>query len=145
MGILTKIMTAYVSLKLVQRYRIDSTKMQIVTSVRAAAVCGTKAFIERGDTLFLNDLMYGLLLLSGNDAAMALAEHFGRILLEKSLIPLVPDKTQKMPSPVKRFVKEMNLFAKELGLMERFYANPHGLPSLTSSQPKIWQSWPLLH
>lgn len=48
----------------------------------AADVIGTSAFLVQGDSLTLNELLYGLMLPSGNDAAHQLASYFGTILLK---------------------------------------------------------------
>jgi len=71
--------------------------------------------LEPGQTLAMRDLLYGLLLPSGNDAAIQIAEHVG--------------------GSVKRFVQMMNAKAAELGLEDTHFANPHGLddPALYSS------------
>jgi D-alanyl-D-alanine carboxypeptidase len=63
--------------------------------------------LEPGQTLTMQDLLYGLLLPSGNDAAIQIAEHVG--------------------GSVKRFVQMMNAKADELELKNTHFANPHGL------------------
>ena len=67
-------------------------------------------------------LLYGLLLPSGNDASVALAEHFGD--------RLVIDQEEQGDSPadaLPRFVAAMNRTAGELGMTNTKYRNPHGL------------------
>ena len=54
----------------------------IKVSENAGNITGTSAELGVGDVLSVNDLLYGLMLPSGNDAAVALAEHFGEILLQ---------------------------------------------------------------
>ena len=51
-------------------------------SKTAATVGGTSAKLRSGDVLSVWDLLHGLMLPSGNDAAMTLAEHFGQYLFE---------------------------------------------------------------
>src|SRR3990172_91439 len=63
--------------------------------------------LRPGEELTLEDLLYGLLLPSGNDAALAVAGHLG--------------------GSVARFVDLMNQRAAELGLVNTHFANPHGL------------------
>jgi len=46
-------------------------------------VTGTKANLKSGDTLTLEQLYYGMMLPSGNDAALVIADYFGRILAQK--------------------------------------------------------------
>jgi len=52
----------------------------ITVSGIASRLIGTSAKLQEGDKLTLNDLLYGMMLPSGNDAAWALAEFFGAIL-----------------------------------------------------------------
>jgi D-alanyl-D-alanine carboxypeptidase len=53
----------------------------IVIDEETTQVTGTTANLKLGDTLSVDQLIYGLMLPSGNDAAFVLAQHFGRILL----------------------------------------------------------------
>ena len=68
-----------------------------------SSVCGLKA----GDVVQLKDLLYGMMLKSGNDAAIAIAEHIG--------------------GSVDQFVEMMNQEALELGATNTHFANPSGL------------------
>ncbi len=97
----TKVMTALLTL---ENLPLD----QVVTIDRqAASTGGTSAKLVEGEQLTVKDLLYGLLLVSGNDAAVALA---------------------KTVSPnVETFSSMMNEKAKELGAMNTHFANPHGL------------------
>ncbi len=63
--------------------------------------------IKKGETYTLRDLLYGLLLMSGNDAAIAIADTIG--------------------GNVPNFVAKMNQRAHQLGLYDTHYVNPHGL------------------
>jgi len=49
----------------------------------ATQVVGTQAYIKEGDELSYMDLLHGLMLPSGNDAALLIAEYFGNILKER--------------------------------------------------------------
>jgi D-alanyl-D-alanine carboxypeptidase len=69
-------MTCYVVIKLLERLKIKDSEL-IEVSREAAGVIGTTAELLEGDTLTIKQLMYGLMLPSGNDAAHALAEYFG--------------------------------------------------------------------
>jgi D-alanyl-D-alanine carboxypeptidase len=73
---------------------------------------GTSARLQTGDSLTINDLLYGLLLPSGNDAAMALAIYCSGVLNGFGTKP---------------FVEEMNLHARRLGMQNTTFNNPHGL------------------
>ena len=53
----------------------------IVIDEETTQVTGTTANLKLGDTLSVDQLIHGLMLPSGNDAAFALAQHFGRILI----------------------------------------------------------------
>ena len=69
---------------------------------------GTNMGIRAGDKLPLIDLLYGIMLASGNDASNAVAYH-----LSGGDIP--------------KFVDEMNAFLREKGLKQTHFSNPHGL------------------
>lgn len=74
---ITKMMTFYTVLRLCERYHIDPNYTTITISRNAAKIHGTSADLQEGDILSLSQLFYGMMLPSGNDAAFALAEHFG--------------------------------------------------------------------
>jgi D-alanyl-D-alanine carboxypeptidase len=113
----TKIMTALLTLRTAAKDPKGLVE-PVTFSKRADDTPGSTSGIKAGETLPVGELMYGLLLPSGNDAATALAEHYGRKLgLESDIDPLP------------RFVAEMNRTASELGLAETHFVNPHGLPS----------------
>ena len=78
---ITKIITAMCVFDLCKKYRRGLTTEQITVSRLAASTIGTSANLKAGDELTVLDLLYGMMLPSGNDAACALAEHFGAILL----------------------------------------------------------------
>lgn len=80
---LTKIMTAYCVLILTEKWNIED-KTLIRVSEDAAGVIGTSAELLAGDTISIRQLLYGLLLPSGNDAAHQLAEYFGTRLKKEA-------------------------------------------------------------
>lgn len=97
----TKIMTAIVVLE-------NSDLSDIVeVSKKAANTGGSRLKINTGDKISVRDLLYGLMLRSGNDAAVALAEYVGGSL--------------------EGFAILMNNKAKELGLKDTNFVTPHGL------------------
>ena len=101
---LTKLMTALVVLK--RGELTDSVTVSHNAShipVAGAKVCGFK----EGDVITLEDLLNCLLIYSGNDAAVAIAEH--------------------MSKSEEEFVKLMNLEAKKIGATHTNFANSHGL------------------
>lgn len=119
----TKIMTACLVLRLAEQQPavLDET---IVFSGRADQTRGSSARIREGESLPVRELLYGLLLPSGNDAAVALAEHFGsRLNVRRD----DPNDEQQPPDPLQQFVSEMNRVAKEFGMTHTSYRNPHGL------------------
>jgi D-alanyl-D-alanine carboxypeptidase (penicillin-binding protein 5/6) len=111
----SKIMTAWIVLRLaaVDANVLDET---ITFSERAAKTPGSSAKLKLGEKVPVRELLYSLLLPSGNDAAVALAEHFG---------PRFGKAADG--DNVERFVGEMNRRAKALGLKEMSYRDPNGL------------------
>ncbi|MFR7985841.1 MAG: D-alanyl-D-alanine carboxypeptidase family protein [Clostridia bacterium] len=102
----TKIMTALLVLETLERY--DSPIDQVVTVPREAeGVEGSSLYLKAGEKIRLEDLLYGLMLQSGNDSAVALA-----ILTTGS---------------TENFVAEMNAKAEELGCGNTHFVNPNGL------------------
>jgi D-alanyl-D-alanine carboxypeptidase (penicillin-binding protein 5/6) len=97
----TKIMTAIVA------FENGILKDTVEVSKRAARVGGSTIGLNTNDKVTLNDLMYGLLICSGNDAAIAIAEHIG--------------------GDVESFCDMMNEKAKEIGALNSNFVSPHGL------------------
>lgn len=93
----------------------------IVFSKRADETPGSTSRVKAGEKVTVRELLYGLMLPSGNDAATAFAEHFG------GRFPKAEGPEGE--EPLRRFVVEMNRVATELNLKETHYANPHGLPA----------------
>ena len=117
----TKIMTAFVVLHLAASE--PGVLDEVVTfSKRADGTIGSTSGVEEGEQLPVRELLYGLLLPSGNDAAVAFAEHFGGRM---KTAPDEPASSDSLP----RFIAEMNRTAAELGLRETHFVNPNGLPA----------------
>jgi D-alanyl-D-alanine carboxypeptidase (penicillin-binding protein 5/6) len=113
----SKIMTAWIVLQLAAAD--EKVLDEVVTfSERAAKTAGSSSKLAAGEKLAVKELLYGLLLPSGNDAAVALAEHFGPRFGQAS-----------EGDGLQRFVGEMNRRAKALGLKEMAYKDPNGLSS----------------
>jgi D-alanyl-D-alanine carboxypeptidase (penicillin-binding protein 5/6) len=112
----TKIMTAWIIL---QRADKDPKLLdeEIRFSERAAATRGSSCRLKAGERLCVRELLYGLLLPSGN-AAVALAEHFG---------PRPRPGEPAGEDGVRLFVAEMNRQAKGLKLAETNFLDPNGL------------------
>lgn len=98
---ITKIMTAIVAIE------NGNLKDMVKTSKNAFGVEGSSIYLKLGEKLSLEDMIYGLMLRSGNDAAVAIAEHIG--------------------GSVEGFVYLMNKKAEELGMTKTVFSNPHGL------------------
>lgn len=97
----TKIMTAIVVLE-------NANLDDIVTiSKKAAGTGGSRLGLKTNDKITVHDLLYGLMLKSGNDAAVALAEHVG--------------------GGIDGFAELMNKKASEMGLVNSHFVTPHGL------------------
>ena len=80
---LTKLMTSLVVMETLssegEARELDGwLQRTVVVSKAAATISGTSALLETGDRLTVQDLLYALLLPSGNDAAVALSEYAGR-------------------------------------------------------------------
>ena len=115
----TKIMTAYVVLKLAAQ-EPALLGQPVVFSELADATRGSTSGIRAGEELPVRELLYGLLLPSGNDAAVALAEHFGNRFAPAA-------RADSPGGPLDRFVAEMNRQAESLGMEHTSFRNPHGL------------------
>ena len=101
----TKIMTALVAIE-------NGSLSDVVTVKKEATLAeGTSMYLREGEQLTLETLLYGLLLTSGNDAALVVADAVG--------------------GSVEAFVAMMNEKAAALGLENTSFANPHGLDADT--------------
>lgn len=120
----TKIMTALVVLRLAEKDAkvLDET---ITASARTDATVGSTADLRTGEQLSVRECLFGLLLPSGNDAATALAEHFGRRFSNEDAAILPENLTDAQSHDL--FVEEMNRTAKAIGLSHTTFKNPHGL------------------
>ena len=99
----TKMMTLITAL---ESGRLD----EIVTvGPNADGAEGSTLWLNAGEKIPLRELLYGMIMVSGNDAAIAIAEHLG--------------------GDVPNFTAQMTRRAKELGTKDTQFVNPHGLPS----------------
>lgn len=97
----TKIVTAIVAIE-----NSSDLDEKFVVSEKAIGIEGTSIYLKSGEKLSLRELLYGLILASGNDCAIAIAEHIAGL---------------------DNFVGLMNKFASNLGLKHTNFKNPHGL------------------
>lgn len=100
----TKIMTCIVVLEK------GGLNQKVEVSKKAAGTGGSRLGLRAGDIITIKDLLYGLMLKSGNDAAVTLAESIG--------------------GSVENFANLMNEKAKELGLINTNFVTPHGLDNI---------------
>ena len=97
----TKIMTAAVA---IEKGNLDDI---VTVSSKSAGIEGSSIYLKAGEKISLRDLLYGLMLNSGNDAGAAIAEHIS--------------------GDTKSFADLMTSKAKDLGLLNTSFTNPHGL------------------
>lgn len=98
----TKILTAVIAL---ERGRLDDV---VTIPACASGVEGSAIGLQEGERLTLEELLYAMMLNSGNDSALAVACHIG--------------------GSVEGFVDLMNQKSRELGAIDSHFANPNGLP-----------------
>ena len=124
----TKIMTAFLVIRHAQTH--PEVLNEIITfSSRADNTVGSTAGVRTGERIKVRDLLYGLLLPSGNDASVALGEHFGSRLggNGEAATEGEPESSDRDKS-YDQFVAAMNQVAQEMGLQHAHYKNTHGLP-----------------
>lgn len=100
---ITKIMTAIIA---IESGKLDKT---VTVSKNAVHTEGSSIYLEKGEKIKLKDLVYGLMLRSGNDAAVAIAEYIG--------------------GSTEGFSHLMNEKAAWIGMQNSSFDNPHGLDS----------------
>lgn len=105
---LTKVMTLYIASDMLRSGRVKANK-KITISNFAATTGGSTMGLRRHERVTFIDLLEGMAIASGNDAAAAVAEYSGK--------------------GTKAFVRRMNTKAKELGMKHTVFKNPHGLPA----------------
>ena len=99
----TKVMTALLAIE------NGNLTDGVTCSENAFGVSGTSIYLSLGETLTLEEMLLGLMLSSGNDAAVAIAEHIG--------------------GSVQGFLDMMHARAREIGAFNTHFATPHGLPN----------------
>ena len=105
---ITKLMTAYVIYKELEQGKIDKKDLVFI-SEKAWRMKGSRMFVEAKKKVPLERLLHGLIIQSGNDAAVALAEH--------------------VAGTEASFVEKMNAEARRLGLNDTHYVNVTGWPA----------------
>jgi len=105
---LSKILTLYLLNEDIRDGKVNLSD-RVKVSALAVSIGGSKMLHEEGIEVSLEELLSGIAIISANDATVSVAEH-----LEGS---------------VDKFVQRMNAKAKELGMKQSYFVNPHGLPN----------------
>jgi D-alanyl-D-alanine carboxypeptidase (penicillin-binding protein 5/6) len=105
---LTKIMTSYVVFQALRQGQIR-LEDEVTISEKAWRMPGSRMFVEVGKRVSVKDLLMGMIVQSGNDASVALAEH---IAGDESV-----------------FAEMMNQYAERLGMLSTHFANATGMPA----------------
>jgi D-alanyl-D-alanine carboxypeptidase (penicillin-binding protein 5/6) len=109
---LAKMMTFYLTLEALRQKRITlETEMPVSEAAWRLSLNDSvsRMFLQVGHQVAVHDLLYGLMVSSGNDAAVVLSEYLG--------------------GSQQAFTQQMNQKAQELGLTETHFTNPDGLPT----------------
>ena len=128
----TKIMTAILAL---EYGKLDD----LVTATPDDLVGESSMGLHNGEQQTMHELLYGMLLPSGNDAAMAIARTLGSRVVAGDLA---------LKPPVARFAEMMNVRVGQLGLEDTHFVNPHGLDvdgHYSSAYDLASLSWYALH
>jgi len=102
-----KLLTLYVIFDALEHQKIQLTD-EVHISKKAWKTGGSKMFVEVNTKVPVEELIKGIAVVSGNDAAVAMAEH--------------------LYGDVDTFTRVMNRYSQHLGMKDSFFVNPHGLP-----------------
>jgi D-alanyl-D-alanine carboxypeptidase (penicillin-binding protein 5/6) len=105
---MTKVMTGYIAADQLHRNLVRADD-EVLISTKAWKMEGSRMFIEAGKRVSFEDLLKGIVIQSGNDASVAIAEYLG--------------------GTEEGFVDIMNAYAQSLGLNNTLFENSTGLPS----------------
>jgi D-alanyl-D-alanine carboxypeptidase (penicillin-binding protein 5/6) len=112
-------MTFYTVYQLAIEGNLSLSKEGVLVDEEASEMSGTSASLLPGDRVSVEQLLYGLMLPSGNDAAVCLAKWGGNLI----------NSHPSHLTPLSSFICRMNKYAKLLGLKSSSFGNPHGLPN----------------
>lgn len=112
---LSKMMTFLIAIESIKEGKVKENDI-VEIDKQIAKVRGSSYKLKVGEKVPLIELMNGLMIVSGNDAAVAIAKHIG--------------------GSVEDFVKIMNQKAKKLGMKNTTFINPNGLPVYSLQDPK---------
>lgn len=105
---LTKVMTGFIAAAEIETGRV-ALEDEVVVSVNAWRTPGSRMFIQEGTAVTVDDLLHGMIVQSGNDASVALAEHIA--------------------GSESAFAEMMNQQAQALGMVDSQFRNATGLPA----------------
>ncbi|MDK2835408.1 MAG: hypothetical protein PWP21_185 [Thermosediminibacterales bacterium] len=105
---ITKIMTLLLAMEAIESGKANLDD-KVIVSKNARDIGGTTAFLDTGEEISLENLLKSIAIASANDACVAVAEHIA--------------------GSEEGFVNLMNKRAKELGMVNTHFVNPHGLPA----------------
>ena len=105
---LTKVMTGFIAAAEIETGRV-ALEDEVVVSVNAWRTPGSRMFIQEGTAVTVEDLLHGIIVQSGNDASVALAEHIA--------------------GSESAFAEMMNQQAQALGMVDSQFRNATGLPA----------------
>lgn len=112
---LSKMMTFLIAIEAINNKEVNPQDI-IVVDKDIAKVRGSSYKLKEGEEVPLIELMKGLMIVSGNDAAVAISKHIGK--------------------SEEKFVERMNKKAKEIGMTSTSFVNCNGLPIYSLSDPK---------
>lgn len=112
---LSKMMTFLIAIEAINNKEVNPQDI-IIVDKDIAKVRGSSYKLKEGEKVPLIELMKGLMIVSGNDAAVGIAKHIGK--------------------SEEKFVKRMNKRAKEIGMTNTSFVNCNGLPIYSLSNPK---------
>ena len=104
----TKVMTLLLTMEAIEKGAIAYDDV-VTVSAYAASMGGSNVYLSEGEQITVEDLLKAVCVASGNDAAVALAEHVAGV--------------------TELFVEQMNNRARELGMNDTHFVNCHGLPA----------------
>jgi D-alanyl-D-alanine carboxypeptidase (penicillin-binding protein 5/6) len=122
---LTKLVTAYILVD-----RMGDRLSETIEIDRPHLTGGSSANLKRHDVWTLQDLLYGMVLVSGNDASLAIADAVGRDLLASD------GNQSDTAKATARFVQEMEAAASSLGAGNATFADPYGLSPQNAATPR---------
>ena len=105
---ITKVLTLYLAFEAIEEDKAGPDD-RVVISRKASRMKGSRMYVGEGEEVQLDDLIKGTAIVSGNDAAIAIAEH--------------------VDGDVDAFVRRMNAKARALGMTHSHFRNPNGLPA----------------